>query len=132
MQIYSSWTYQTSDIFLCSNKSLELVSSQKFLSLKNVTNTSSSLCKRSGQPMYSGVISAFTYSILVSSAYRVVKESELLVSYHPLSVYGFSIHLYYLEFYLEHKIFLSPLLNCSLVCDYTRHITWFLPGISFL
>jgi len=82
--------------------------------------------------MYSGVISAFTYSILVSSAYRVVKESELLVSYHPLSVYGFSIHLYYLEFYLEHKIFLSPLLNCSLVCDHTRHITWFLPGISFL
>jgi hypothetical protein len=88
--------------------------------------------KRSGQPIYSGVISTFTFSFLLSSAYRVVKESELPVSYHPPSVYGFSIHLYCLEFYLEHKIFLSPLLNCSLVCDHARYITWFLPGISFV
>jgi hypothetical protein len=80
--------------------------------------------------MYSDVISTFTFLFLFSSAYRVVKESELLVSYHPPSVYGFSIQLYYLEFYLEHKISLSPLLNCSLVCDHARHITRFPPGIG--
>jgi hypothetical protein len=60
------------------------------------------------------------------------KRKRTSGTHHPPSVYGFSIHLYYLEFYLEHKIYLYPTLNCSLVCDHARHINWFLSEISFL